>query len=369
MAYQSDFQESYGGVSASQGESFSPVNEGESQPTSVKQRTLIGGVAFALTLMLIVNVSNSITDVPASQAVQTAVQNVATDSTVQSLASAISASVGATVGARAATGDVATVVPEIVLHFSLVEYEVIYNMLSFVFAAMGAATIFFWFQCWMVAKPFRTALLVSSLVTLIAAYHYLRIFNSFTSAYTAARGADGITTVTATGAVFNDAYRYVDWLLTVPLLLMELILVMQLPPKETFNMCLKLGSLAAIMVILGYPGEISTDSSTRWVFWALAMIPFIIIVYTLFVSLRDSIADQPESARELVSQARYITVISWCTYPIIFVFPMLGLSGAGAATAIQVGYSVADVIAKPILGLVVWKIALAKGRSADSLLP
>jgi len=246
------------------------------------------------------------------------------------------------------------------LDFTMVQYELVYNFTSFVLAAMGSATVFFWFQTTMVARPFKNALLVSSMVTLIACYHYFRIFNSFNDAYAADAGK-----VTATGKPFNDAYRYVDWLLTVPLLLMELILVMQLSPEETYKQCAKLGSLAAIMVILGYPGEISDDHGVRWLFWAMAMVPFLIIVYTLFVGLKDSVDAQPREARGLVSAARYVTVISWCTYPVVFVFPMCGLTGAGAATAVQVGYSLADFIAKPIMGLMVWRIAVAKGNGAD----
>ena len=68
---------------------------------------------------------------------------------------------------------------------------------------------------------------VSGLVTLIALYHYVRIFNSWEGAYNVVNGV-----VTATGRSFNDAYRYVDWLLTVPLLVTELILVMRLPGNE-----------------------------------------------------------------------------------------------------------------------------------------
>jgi len=247
--------------------------------------------------------------------------------------------------------------------FTPVQYDLIYNLLSFVLAAMGAATVFFWFQVSMVARPFKNAILVSSMVTFIACYHYFRMFNSFNEAYTLIGG-----TVVSSGVPFNDAYRYVDWVLTVPLLLMELIMVMQLEPEETSFQCAKLGSLAALMVILGYPGEVSDDNVVRWVFWILAMIPFLIIVHSLFFGLRDAVARQPLAARGLVSKARYVTVISWCTYPIVFLFPMFGLEGAGAVTAIQIGYSISDVIAKPIMGLIVWRIAMAKSFNEDTLL-
>ncbi len=71
---------------------------------------------------------------------------------------------------------------------------------------------------------------------------------------------------------FNDAYRYVDWLLTVPLLLIELILVMKLPEEETVSLGWKLGVASAMMVALGYPGEIQDDLSVRWFWWSLAKI-------------------------------------------------------------------------------------------------
>jgi len=240
------------------------------------------------------------------------------------------------------------------------QYEIIYNTFSLVIAAMGASTLFFLFQYPMVAKQFKTAMIITALVTGIACYHYVRIFNSFTEAYQYDKG-----NVTALGPQFNDAYRYVDWLLTVPLLLMELVLVMELPKVETRKLCVKLGSLAALMVILGYPGEVSDSHSVRWIFWTLAMVPFILIVYTLFVGLRGSVACQPEECRGLVSCARYVTVISWCTYPIVYVFPMLGLDGAGAATAVQIGYSLADLIAKPVMGIMVWSIASRKSQLSE----
>merc|ERR1712195_77846 len=114
------------------------------------------------------------------------------------------------------------------------QWLAVYNALSFGIAGMGAATIFFWLQVPQVNKKFRTALTITGLVTAIACYHYVRIFNSWTEAFAVAAYPAGSPNagefhVTLSGAPFNDAYRYVDWLLTVPLLLVELILVMGLP--------------------------------------------------------------------------------------------------------------------------------------------
>jgi len=249
---------------------------------------------------------------------------------------------------------------------SLGEYSLIYNAFSLTIAVMGAATIFFFFGRSQVAKPYRTAVTVTALVTLVACYHYFRIFDSWVAAFTVIGGV-----IKPTGVAFNDAYRYVDWLLTVPLLLLELILVMRLSQKETFSKSIRLGLLAVVMVGFGYPGEVSADIATRWIFWVLAMIPFTWIVIELFVGLKASIAAQPENVRGMVSSARWITVLSWCFYPIVFVFPMIGFAGGAAVTLVQVGYTLADIVAKAVLGVVIYNIAIRKSEneSASGLNP
>lgn len=244
---------------------------------------------------------------------------------------------------------------------SLGEYTLIYNAFSLTIAVMGASTIFFFFGRSQVAKPYRTAVTVTALVTLVAFYHYFRIFDSWVSAFTVVGGV-----IKPTGVAFNDAYRYVDWLLTVPLLLLELILVMKLPPKESVSKSLRLGILAAVMVAFGYPGEVATDNTTRWIFWALAMIPFTWIVVELFVGLKASIASQPENVRGMVSIARWITVLSWCFYPVVFIFPMIGFSGGSAVTLVQVGYTIADIVAKSAFGIYIYNIAVRKSENEPS---
>merc|ERR1711901_147 len=143
---------------------------------------------------------------------------------------------------------------------------------------MGAAsTVFFFLRLGSFAERYKAALCFTGLVTFIAMYHYFRIFDSFNAAYTPCRVTDGTVDYntcsaeeygySATGIAFNDAYRYVDWLLTVPLLLIEIVLVMRLPVAETFERCTVLGISSALMIINGYPGETTADPATRWCFW------------------------------------------------------------------------------------------------------
>jgi bacteriorhodopsin len=86
------------------------------------------------------------------------------------------------------------------------------------------------------------------------------------------------------------------------------------------------------------------------------------IVWNLFTGLSKSISAQPENVRELISMARLIVVVTWAFYPIVYLFPMLGVSGGKAMMFVQVGYTIADILAKAAFGVYIWLIAVRKSE-------
>jgi len=251
------------------------------------------------------------------------------------------------------------------------QYQLVYNCLSFTLASMMASTIFFWMRLGSIAEKYKSALVITGMVTFIAAYHYYRIFNSWVASYhyPKASPSNMIANPELTGIPFNDAYRYMDWLLTVPLLLIEIILVMNLTEEETFSKAWKLGTAAALMIVLGYPGELILDSkhiSGRWLWWCLAMIPFLYVVYTLLVGLRGATeSESDERISGLIRTSQWMTVVSWMTYPIVFIIPMFGAKGSGAVVGIQVGYCISDIISKCGVGMLIYNITLRKSKKAN----
>merc|ERR1712160_165561 len=101
------------------------------------------------------------------------------------------------------------------------------------------------------------------------------------------------------------------------LLLIEIILVMKLDPEETVSK-----AASPLMIILGYPGELILDESKlggRWVWWGAAMVPFLYIVFTLLVGLNSATNSESDpNIRGLIRWAQVATVISWCTYPVVY---------------------------------------------------
>merc|ERR1711975_147820 len=255
----------------------------------------------------------------------------------------------------------------VMYEMSDLQYQAVYNVLSFALASMMATTMYLWFRSFAVKAQYQSAVLISGLVTFIAAYHYVRIFNSWVEAYAYSPGE---TAPALTGVPFNDAYRYMDWLLTVPLLHIEILLVMKLSDEEYSSKAWSLGLGSALMIVSGYYGElvVTGDLTPRWLCWFVSMGFFLYIVYELLVGLSAATnAEADPVIRGKIQSAQVMTVISWCTYPIVYLFPMFGINAATAVVSIQIGYCVSDIISKCGVGLVIYQVTYAKSNKEGLL--
>merc|ERR1712205_5990 len=123
-----------------------------------------------------------------------------------------------------------------------------------------------------------------------------------------------------------------------------------------------LGIGSALMIASGYYGEltVSGDLTDRWVCWFLSMCFFLYIVQELMVGLSAATNKEAPEVAARIRTAQVMTVISWCTYPVVYLFPMLGISAASSVVSIQLGYCVSDIISKCGVGIVIYQITYAK---------
>ena len=238
------------------------------------------------------------------------------------------------------------------------QWNLVYNIFSFGLISMLACTVYTLVSQARVLPKYRNALVMSSMVTFIAGYHYWRIFNSFSEA------SEGmVVKVSGDQGAFNEAYRYVDWLLTVPLLLVEVIAVLALAKAASKSLIMRLVPASAAMIALGYPGEIATEQGTQIMYGVLSTLPFLYILYVLFVELGKSLGNQPEGVADSVKNLRYLLIATWGVYPIAYCFNVWGDASSDSFVAIQVGYTMADVLAKCVFGLTIYKIARMKSAA------
>ena len=257
------------------------------------------------------------------------------------------------------------------LSFALTGYEfsAVYNILSLGLASMLFTSLFLFIARERVLPKYRMAVMVSATVTSIAAYHYFRMFDSFNHGY----GINDSSTVAATmgknmldfgAANYNVGYRYIDWLLTVPLLLVELVAVLGLVKAIQSSLLKRLVPAAAAMIILGYPGDAKLDlfglAPSMW--GLLSTIPFLYIMYVLWVELSKSLSAQSEKVRSMFLALRLLLIATWGVYPITFITAMnsTGAPTASEVVSREIGYSIADILAKCLFGLMIFAIARIK---------
>ena len=249
---------------------------------------------------------------------------------------------------------------------SATNFATVYNLFSLAIACLLFTAVYLLVSQRQVARQYRNAVVVSAMVCAIAAYHYIRIFNNFEDSYPPGENIDSAHQLS--NVEFNEGYRYVDWFLTVPLLLFETIAVLALGRVASKRLLAKLIPASALMIALGYPGEITNEVVPRLVWGTLSTIPFLYLLYVLFVELSKSLDRQPEEVKHTIKMLRLALVGLWGVYPIAYLFPILGgdfFGGEGGFVLKQAGYSIADILAKAAFGLAIYKIARTKSRLVD----
>lgn len=225
--------------------------------------------------------------------------------------------------------------------------QLVYNALSFGTAVMLGAFVYFLTQIKSVAKQYQSGVAVSAVVVGIAGYHYYRMWQGWSI------------------GEMNEGYRYADWLITVPLLVIELLIVLGASAERRKSLMKTLVPATVLMIGLGYPGEVATSDSTKWIFWGLSMLPFLYILFTLSGELKAAGARETGAIAASIKNATTILLVTWMVYPIAYLFPVIFDAGnEGAETARQIGYTIADITAKALYGLMILNIA--KARSGDS---
>ncbi len=237
-------------------------------------------------------------------------------------------------------------------------YNVVFNMLSLGIASMLFTTTFLLVARERVLPRYRMAVMVSATVTAIAAYHYFRMFDSFVHAF----GPDAVA-----GATYNVGYRYVDWFLTVPLLLVETVAVLALARQAQSSLLVRLVPAAALMIALGYPGDSGMTMGLEPSVWGLlSTIPFLYILYVLFVELGKSLERQSEAVQRKIKELRLLLLATWGVYPIAFIANM-NATGFDETSFVlrETGYTIADILAKSLFGLMIFTIARIKSGEED----
>ena len=214
--------------------------------------------------------------------------------------------------------------------------------------ALIAATVFFFLERDRVSPKWKTSLTVSGLVTLVAAVHYFYMRDVWV----------------ATGST-PTVFRYIDWLITVPLLMIEFYLILAAITKVRAGIFWRLMVGTLVMLIGGYLGE--AGYMTVWPAFIVGMAGWAFILYEIFLgeASKVSAANAPPAVQSAFNTMRWIVTIGWAIYPVGYFFGYLtGANPADSANALNIIYNAADVLNKIAFGLIIWSVAVSESEKA-----
>ena len=204
--------------------------------------------------------------------------------------------------------------------------------------AMVAATVFFLMESLRVKGKWRTSLVVGALVTLVAGVHYFYMREVWV----------------ATGES-PTVFRYVDWIITVPLQMIEFYLILAACTAVAGGVFWRLFLGSLVMLIGGYLGEAGFINATLG--FVIGMAGWIFILYEIFAGEASKVSAEsaPESVQSAFNTMRLIVTIGWAIYPIGYF--MGYMMGGVDANSLNFIYNIADVINKIAFCLAIWAAA------------
>ena len=210
--------------------------------------------------------------------------------------------------------------------------------------ALVASTAFFFIETQRVEGKWKTSLTVSGLVTLVAAVHYFYMRDVWV----------------ATGET-PTVYRYIDWLITVPLLMIEFYLILRAIANVSSGIFWRLTVGTLIMLVGGYAGEVGYMNV--WLGFVIGMAGWFYILYEIFAGVAGKLSAEqaPESVKSAFSTMRWIVTIGWAIYPLGYFYGYLATGDpASAADSLNVIYNLADVLNKIAFGVIIWNVAVTE---------
>ena len=205
-------------------------------------------------------------------------------------------------------------------------------------AAMLAATVFFFVERDQVSAKWKTSLTVSGLITGIAFWHYLYM-----------RGVWIDTGASPT------VFRYIDWLLTVPLQMVEFYLILAACTNVAASLFKKLLVGSLVMLGAGFAGEAGLAPALPA--FVIGMLGWLYMIYELYAGEgKAAVSTASPAVNSAYNAMMMIIVFGWSIYPLGYVAGYL--MGAVDANTLNLIYNLADFVNKILFGLIIWNVAV-----------
>lgn len=257
--------------------------------------------------------------------------------------------------------------------YSEMAYELNAHILTLGYAVMAAGLLYFILTLNTVAPKYRISNVLSVVVMVSAFLLLYAQQQNWTSSFQF-NPDSGTYMLNPEGDLFNNGYRYLNWLIDVPMLLFQILFVVTLTKSNFTSIRNQFWFSGALMIITGYIGQFYEVSNlTAFFVWgAISTLFFIHILILMRRVISEGKEGIPPKAQKLMSQIWVLFLISWFLYPGAYLMPhLLGIEGGlyneAGAVGRQITFTIADVTSKVIYGVLLGRVAqiLSKEEGYD----
>ncbi len=258
--------------------------------------------------------------------------------------------------------------------FEYWQYEVIRHAFTFTVAVFAAALVYFAMSARDAAPQFRTTSYISAVVMVSATIELAHLFVMWDRTFEYDAASHTFSRVE--GLVFANGYRYANWLIDVPMLLTQFLVVLGFTGAAFFSRWWKLTVSGAAMIILGYIGQyyepqvagfLEGPSAPFWIWGGLSWLVFFYLLYVANEAMKSGLDQIEEEARGPMRNAWYLLLVTWFTYGFVYLVPGIPVIGQSETWVVvrQLAYTFADVTSKAIFGILLARVALIRTRHLE----
>ncbi len=247
---------------------------------------------------------------------------------------------------------------ENLLTYTMIEYQVVAQVLVLGFAAMAGGFVYFIATYRNVAPRFQVASILGAIVMVSAFLLLLAQSMSWQNTFVLDNGVY----VRGEGA-FSNGFRYLNWLIDVPMLLLQLVIVLGITGMAARRLSFSFVGAGVAMILLGYVGQFyeTTNLGALWIWGALSTVFYVVLLYLTWTEIGKALPGLPAPAAGTMRLIRWIFIIFWTLYPVAYIIPAVWPAATGVV-ARQIIFTTADIVSKVIYGVLLTKVAMDISR-------
>ena len=243
---------------------------------------------------------------------------------------------------------------ENLLTYNPVQWQIVAHILVLGFAAQAAGFVYFITTMKDVSPRYRTASVLGAIVMVSA---FLLLYAQSVNWQNSFVYQSGVFVLGE--GIFSNGFRYLNWLIDVPLLLLQLVIVLGLGAAAGKRLGILFVGSGVAMIITGYVGQFyeTTNLASLWAWGGVSTIFYIVLLYLAWSEIGKALPKMPKESIGMMKSIRWLFVVFWTFYPIAYIIPAILPTADGVVTR-QLLFTIADIVAKVIYGVMITKVAI-----------